>query len=148
MNFNYSKNPSKYELFYFKWNGIGYDKEKLILFIKRYKWLRFISKFLPSYKEEFKILNDILSSHDTSKLELLLTNEEKYSKIATLEKIARQASIDILLTGVYSREVFEKINNLPLKDYQLLIKRTEELINISKKMSIQSDTISKDIPGL
>ena len=65
-----------------------------------------------------------------------------------LEKLARQASIDILLTGVYSREVFEKINNLPLKDYQLITKRTEELINISKKMSVQSDTISDNIPGL
>ena len=148
MNFNYSRNPSKYELFYFKWNGIGYDKEKLILFVKRYKWVKFLSSFLYSYKEELQILNDILSSHDTSKLESLLINEEKYSKLAVLEKLARQASIDILLTGVYSREVFEKINNLPLKDYQLLIKRTEELINISKKMSVQSDTISKDIPGL
>ena len=148
MNFNFSRNPSKYELFYFKWNGIGYDKDKLILFIKRYKLVKFLSRFLFSYKEEFKILNDILSSHDTSKLELLLTNDEKYSKIAVLEKLARQASIDILLTGVYSREVFEKINNLPLKDYQLITKRTEELINISKKMSVQSDTISDNIPGL
>ena len=96
MNFNYSRNPSKYELFYFKWNGIGYDKEKLILFVKRYKWVKFLSSFLYSYKEELQILNDILSSHDTSKLESLLINEEKYSKLAVLEKLARQASIDIL----------------------------------------------------
>jgi hypothetical protein len=148
MNFNYSRNPSKYELFYLKWNGIGYDKDKLILFIKRYKWLKFISFFLPSYKEEFQILNDILSSHDSSKLELLLNNDEKYSKIATLEKLARIASIDILLTGVFSRDVFEKIHNLPLKDYQLFTKRTEELINTAKKISTQSDNISKETSGL
>ena len=37
MNITYNKTPSKYELEYVKWNGINFDREILIRFIKRLK---------------------------------------------------------------------------------------------------------------
>ena len=41
----YKKFPSLYELYYNKWNGIDFDKEKLIKLIRRIKLLKFTSIF-------------------------------------------------------------------------------------------------------
>jgi hypothetical protein len=39
------------------------------------------------------------------------------------------------------------ISNLPHQDYQLVLKRIEELVKIGQNLTHQSDNISKDIPG-
>lgn len=148
MDINYKNYPSKYELYYIKWNGIGFDKDKLISFVKRIKWLKFISIFSKSKREELKILLEIYSQYNEETLKGILNNDEKISRWAMIEKWSRIAAIDILLTNTYSRSTFTIISNLPIKDYQLVMKRIEEMVKLNREITHQSDTISNDIPGL
>ena len=138
---------SKYELFYITWNGIGFDKDKLIRFIKRLKFLRFTSIFLKSHKEELKILREIYKSYDEKILIGLLNNDEQISKNGLIEKWSRIGAIDILLNGVYSRSTFTIISNLPIEDYQMVCKRIEELVNYGRNITYQYN-ITDNTPGL
>jgi hypothetical protein len=147
MFIEYKKFSSLYELYYVKWNGIEFDKEKLILFTKRMNFLKFTSIFIKSHKEELKILKEIYNSYNQSKLLGLLNNDPQISKGALIEKWSRIGAIDILLTGVFSRSTYTVLVNLPAKDYQLAMKRVEELVKIGKEMTYQSENITDNIPG-
>lgn len=146
MNLTYKKHPSKYELQYVKWNGINFDRERLIKFIKRLKLTGLLS-FIPTYREENQILNEILNSYDQVRINGLLNNDENISRMCLIEKWARIGAVDILLTNTYSRLTYTTISNLPIKDYQLLMKRMEELINSGRNLTYQSDNSSNNIPG-
>jgi hypothetical protein len=148
MDINYKNFPSKYELYYIKWNGIGFDKDKLISFMKRIKWLKFLSFFSSSKREELRILLEIYNQYNENTLRGILNNDETISRWALIEKWARIAAIDILLTNTYSRGTFTIISNLPIKDYQLVMKRIEEMVKLHREVTHQSDIISNDIPGL
>ena len=148
MDINYKNFPSKYELYYIKWNGIGFDKEKLIQFIKRIKWLKLLSIFSSSKREELQILLEIYNQYNKDTLKGILNNDETISRWALIEKWARIGAIDILLTNTYSRGTFTIISNLPIKDYQLVMKRIEEMVKLNREVTHQSDDISNDIPGL
>jgi hypothetical protein len=77
----------------------------------------------------------------------LLNNDENILRMCFIEKWARIAAVDILLTNVYSRLTFTTISNLPIKDYQLLMKRVEEMVDIGRKTTYQSNKITDNIPG-
>jgi hypothetical protein len=146
MNLTYKKHPSKYELEYVKWNGINFDRERLIKFIKRLKLTYFLS-FLPFYRQEHILLKEILNSYDSQRINGLLNNDKDIIRICFIEKWARIASVDLLLNGVYSRNTYTTISNLPYIDYQLVMKRTEELLSIGQKITYQKDNITDNIPG-
>lgn len=148
MKLDYKPYPSKYELYYIKWNGIDFDRDKLISFIKRIKKLKYLSIFSKNKKEEMEILIEIYKSYDTIKLNNLLNNEENTSRICLIEKWARIGATDILINNVFSRQTYTTIINLPLKDYQLVMKRVEEIINTNKNITYQKDIISENMPGL
>ena len=105
MNLTYKKYPSKYELQYVKWNGINFDRERLIKFVKRLKLTYFLS-FIPHYRKEHQILKEIINTYDKVRIEGLLNNDEDIVKRCFIEKWARIASTDILLTNGYSRSTF------------------------------------------
>lgn len=148
MMLDYKSYPSKYELYYIKWNGIEFDKEKLILLVKRIKKLKLLSYFLKEKKEELIILKEIYNSYDTLKLEGLLNNDYNISRMCSIEKWARIGSTDILLNNVFARQTYTTIINLPLKDYQLVMKRIEEIILQNKNITYQKNIISENIPGI
>jgi hypothetical protein len=147
MNREYKKYPSEYILQNVVWNGIEYDKHKLISFIKRYEELKtpFASK---EEREELKILDKILSTHNVSNLEKLLNNDEEYSRWATIEKWARVASIEILLEQKYSKDTFTVISNLPIADYKLVIRRCKELVRIISDVTTEAEADTSKIPGV
>jgi hypothetical protein len=147
MNLSYKNYPTKYELQYVKWNGIQFDRERLIKFIKRLKFTYFLS-FVPSFRNEYKILKDILNSYDLEIINGLLNNDETISRMCFIEKWARIASVDILLNQVFSRTTYATISNLPYKDFQLVMKRTEELIKIGQEITYQKDNITENVPGI
>ena len=147
MDLRYKNYPSKYELQYVKWNGINFDRERLIKFVKRLKLTRFLS-FIPSFKEEHTILNEILTSYDDKIIKGLLENDENISRICFIEKWARIAAVDIILTNTYSRLTYTTISNLPIKDFQLLSKRVEEMVESGRNITFQSNNITDNIPGL
>ena len=147
MNINYWKSPSKYELQYVTWADINIDREKLIRFIKRLKFTRFFS-FIPRYKKEYEFLESILSIYDYSRINRLLNNDENTLRICFIEKWARIAATDIVLTNVYSRTTYTTIVNLPIKDYQLLMKRVEEMVTAARNLTYQTINSTDNIPGI
>ena len=147
MGLRYKNHPPKYELYYIKWNGINFDKEKLIKFINRLR-LTYLLSFIPSYRGEYKILKEILLSYDQIRINGLLQNDETISRVCLIEKWARIGAVDILTTNVFSRSTYVIISNLPTNDYQLIMKIIDEHIKKNKELTYQSDEISNDIPGL
>jgi hypothetical protein len=147
MNLTYKKHPSKYELQYVKWNGINFDRERLIEFMKRLKLTYFLS-FIPYYRKEYQILYQILNLYDQVRIKGLLKGDENIVRMSFIEKWARIAAVDILLTNTYSRLTYTTISNLPIKDFQLLSKRVEELVTAGRNLTYQSNTITDSTPGL
>ena len=146
MNLTYKKYPSKYELQYVKWNGINFDRERLIKFVKRLKLTYFLS-FIPYYRREHHMLSEILDTYDKDRIEGLLKGDQDVLKRCLIEKWARIAATDILLTNTYSRLTFTTISNLPIKDYQLLMKRVEEMVESGRNLTYQSNIITDNTPG-
>lgn len=138
MNMKYKNFPSKYELQYVKWNGIEFDKERLIKFNRRLILLGLLS-FIPRFNEEYNIMKDILNLYDKEKLRGLLNNDEHISRISFIEKWSRIAATDVLLNNVYSRTTFTTISNLPITDYKLIIKRSDEIIDSLKNLTYQKE---------
>jgi type III secretory pathway lipoprotein EscJ len=147
MNTQYKSCKSSYELTHIKWVGIEYDKEKLIEFVTLYENLKspFSSKL---EKEELKVMEDILATHNISSLEKLLNNDKDYSRWATIEKWARIASVEILLNQRYSNKTFTVISNLPILDYKLVVKRCKELVKIISDITAEAEADTSKIPGV
>lgn len=146
MNLTYKKYPSKYELQYVKWNGINFDRERLVKFMKRLRLTYFLS-FIPYYRREYKMLTEILNEYDEVRIKGLLGGDQNILRMCLIEKWARIAAVDILLTNTYSRLTYTTISNLPIKDYQLLMKRVEEMVMAGRNLTYQSDNSSSNIPG-
>ena len=146
MNLTYKKHPSKYELQYVKWNGINFDRERLIKFMNRLRLTYFMS-FIPYYRREHKMLTEILNEYDEVRIKGLLNGDQNILRMCLIEKWARIAAVDILLTNTYSRLTYTTISNLPIKDYQLLMKRVEEMVMAGRNLTYQSDNSSSNIPG-
>jgi hypothetical protein len=67
--------------------------------------------------------------------------------MSIIEKFSRIGALDIAIHGVYTRDTYRVISNLPKDDYKLVLKRVEELVKIAQNTTIQSDNISDNIPG-
>jgi protein gp37 len=93
------------------------------------------------------MLTEILDSYDKDRIEGLLNGDQDVLKRCLIEKWARIAATDILLTNTYSRLTFTTISNLPIKDYQLLMKRVEEMVTSGQKFTYQSNIITDNTPG-
>jgi hypothetical protein len=146
MNLTYKNYPSKYELQYVKWNGINFDRERLVKFIKRLR-LTYFLYFIPYYRKEHQILTEILNTYDKVRIEGMLNGDENILRMCLIEKWARIAAVDILLTNTYSRLTYTTISNLPIKDFQLISKRVEEMVTAARNITFQSDNSSNNIPG-
>jgi len=147
MNLTYKKYPLKYELQYVKWYGINFDRERLIKFTKRLKFTYFLS-FIPYYRREHQILKEILDTYDKVRIQGLLNGDENIFRMCFIEKWSRIAAVDILLTNTYSRLTYTTISNLPIKDFQLISKRVEEMVEAGRNITYQNNTITDSIPGL
>jgi len=146
MDLTYKKYPTKYELQYVKWNGINFDRERLIKFIKRLR-LTYFLYFIPYYRKEHQILTEILNTYDKVRIEGMLNGDENILRMCLIEKWARIAAVDILLTNTYSRLTYTTISNLPIKDFQLISKRVEEMVTAARNITFQSDNSSNNIHG-
>ena len=146
MGIKYKSNPSLYEAFYILWNGIEFDKEKLIKFIKRLNWLKFLS-FIPRYRKEYKTLMEVFNSYDKAVLDGLMNNDEDINRMALIEKYARIGALDIAIHQVFSRDTYRVISNLPTEDYKLILRRIDELVKIAQTTTYQEDNLTSNIPG-
>jgi hypothetical protein len=110
--------------------------------------LTYFLSFIPYYRREHQILTEILDTYDKVRIKSLLNGDENITRMCFIEKWARIASVDILLTNTYSRPVYTTISNLPLRDYQILMKRIEELVEIGRNITHQNNNITDNTPGL
>ena len=147
MKLGYKESMPEYELKNIVWNGIEYDKRKLIRFVEKHKYLKTLAE-TDEVKEEIQIMDDILKLHNTDNLQKLLQNDLEYSRWATIERLARKVSTEVLLDGKYSKHTFEIISNLPIVDYKLIIRRSKELINIINKTIAEAEMDTSKIPGV
>jgi Zn-finger domain-containing protein len=93
------------------------------------------------------MLKEILDTYDKDRIEGLLNGDQDILKRCIIEKWARIAATDILLTNTYSRLTFTTISNLPIKDYQLIMKRVEEMVTAGRNITFQSTIITDNTPG-
>ena len=147
MQLSYKESASEYELKNIVWNGIEYDKKKLIRFIQKYEYLKTLDDN-DEVKEEIQIMDEILQSHNSDNLQKLLQNDLEYSRWATIEKLARKVAIEILLDNKYHNRTFEIISNLPIVDYKLIIRRSKELIKIINETTTEAEMDTSKIPGV
>jgi hypothetical protein len=147
MQLGYKQSMSEYELKNIIWNGIEYDKKKLIRFVEKYQYLKTLDE-TDEIKEEIQIMDSILKSHNSDNLQKLLQNDLEYSRWATIEKLARKVAIEVLLDGKYHNHTFETISNLPIVDYKLIIRRSKELINIINETIAEAEMDTSKIPGV
>ena len=147
MQLGYKQSMSEYELKNIIWNGIEYDKKKLIRFVEKYQYLKTLDE-TDEVKEEIQIMDKILKSHNSDNLQKLLQNDLEYSRWATIEKLARKVAIEVLLDGKYHNYTFETISNLPIVDYKLIIRRSKELINIINETIAEAEMDTSKIPGV
>ena len=138
---------SLYELLYIKWSGIDYDREKLNSFILNLKVYRILSIFSSKFKDQYRKLKVIHGMYDMVKLEKLHNGDEETIRMSIIEKYSRIGSVELLINGVYTKETYTTITNLPIEDFQLVTKRVQELIKIAQSVTTQDDTVSESTPG-
>jgi len=146
MIFNLINKKSEYELIHITWVDIHYDRKRLKKFFFRYNILKILSIFFRTYKHEFRVFKKIIKRHGENKLLRLLKNDENTSRICHIERISRIGSSEILTNGTYTPETYRLITNLPKNDYDLVTKRTQELISIGQSMYVQNDNFTDTIP--
>jgi hypothetical protein len=142
---NLNEYPSEYEERYFRWISISYDKKKLLELLYELKFQK--EQETPDEKR-VKFLENILQESDLEHLYLLLINDEKTSRFALIEKWARVGAMEMLIEGKYSIETLNTITQFPLADYQLTVKRIQELVNIIQDITTQSTSMASGVAGV
>jgi hypothetical protein len=138
-------NPSEYEEKYIRWVSIGYDKDKLkdLLYELQYHKEQEIQD-----EKRIEILEEILGQYDVEHLSNLLKNEPNTVRLAMIEKYARIAAMEMLIEGKYTIETLNTITQFPLGDYQLIVKRIQELVALISDITAQSSTLIDGMPGV
>jgi len=139
-----NENPSEYEERYIRWVSVGHDKKKLSELLYEIKYL----KEEKAWPERIAFLESILAEHDSQQLYNLLTNDPQTARFATIEKWARQAAMEVLIFERYGIDTLNTITQFPLADYQLVVKRVQEIVNMVTDISTQSAALASGIPGL
>ena len=143
----FNNRHSEYENLYLKWEGIQYDRKKLKSFIRRYNFVYILSFIFKSYRKELEILKKVIDHYGRSRILQLTTNNEYASRLSHIERLSRIGSSEILTKGSYKPETYRVISNLPKRDYDLVTKRTQELIKIGQSVCTQDDELSKSLPS-
>jgi hypothetical protein len=137
--------PSQYEERYSKWVSIGYEKTKLLELLYE---LKFLKEQEIIDEERIQFLEQILYDNDISHLFRLLVNDEHTARFAMIEKYARIAAMEMLIRGKYTVQTLNIITQFPLADYQLTVKRVQELVNIISDITTQASSPAAGVAGV
>jgi hypothetical protein len=142
---NINEQPSQYEELYAKWVSITYEKTKLLELLYELKFLK--DQEEPNV-DRIAFLENILYANNIEHLYRLLTNEEQTARFALIEKYARVAAMEMLIRGKYTVDTLNVITQFPLADYQLTVKRVQELVNIISDITTQAASPASGIAGV
>lgn len=137
-------NPSEYEERYVRWVSIGHDKKVLCELLYELQYL----KEKGEWPERIAFLESILSQHNPQHLLNLLNNEPNTARFAMIEKWARHAAMEILIFDKYSVDTLNTVTQFPLADYQLFVKRVQEITTMIRDITNQSMTLASGVAGL
>lgn len=137
-------NPSEYEERYVRWVSIGYDKKLLSELLYELQYL----KEKGEWPERIKFLEDVLAQHNPQHLLNLLNNDPQTARFAMIEKWARQGAMEILIFDKYSIETLNTVTQFPLADYQLYVKRVQEITTMIREITTQAATLASGVAGL
>ena len=137
-------NPSEYEEKYVRWVSIGYDKKVLSELLYELQYL----KEKGEWPERIKFLESILAQHDPQHLLNLLNGETQTTRFALIEKWSRQGAMEILIFDKYSIETLNTVTQFPLADYQLFVKRVQEIVTMIREITSQAATLASGVAGL
>ena len=139
-----NETPSDYEERYVRWVSIGYDKKKLSELLYELKYLKEENK----WPERIALLEEILQDAGYDHCFKLLVNDPQTARMSIIEKYARQAAMEILIFDRYSIETLSIISQLPLADYQLVVKRVFEIVNIIRDITTSTTSLAEGVAGL
>lgn len=142
---NINEQPSPYEERYAKWVSIGYEKSKLLELLYE---LKFLKEQEQPNTDRIQFLENILYEHDIEYLYNFLTNNPNAVRMALIEKYARVAAMEMLIRGKYTIDTLNTITQFPLADYQLTIKRVQELVNIISDITTQAASPVAGVAGV
>lgn len=142
---NINEQPSLYEERYAKWVSIAYEKTKLLELLYELKFLK--EQDEPNV-ERIAFLENILHENDIEHLYRFLINEPNAARMAMIEKYSRVAAMEMLIRGKYTIETLNVITQFPLADYQLTIKRIQELVNIISDITTQAASPVSGVAGV
>lgn len=131
-------NPSEYEEKYVRWVSIGYDKKVLAELLYELQYL----KEKGEWPERIKFLESILAQHNPQHLLNLLNGETQTTRFALIEKWARKGAMEILIFDKYSIETLNTVTQFPLADYQLFVKRVQEITTMIREITSQAATLA------
>jgi hypothetical protein len=140
-----NEQPSQYEERYSKWVSIGYDKLKLLELLYE---LKFLKEQAEPNTDRIEFLENILHDHDIEHLYRLLINEPVAARMAMIEKYSRVAAMEMLIRGKYTTDTLNAITQFPLADYQLTVKRIQELVNIISDITTQAASSVEGVAGV
>lgn len=134
---------SKYNFFYIKWISIKYDRESCIKFVEEYK-----TALKSKDKKLIQLFHELIKLVGEKHIQNLCNGDFDTCRVASIEKYARECAMDILLYGQYTKDTYKIISHLPLDDYKLILKRSQELINFFKDIKIEEETKESNVPGV
>ena len=137
-------NPSEYEEKYVRWVSIGYDKKVLAELLYELQYL----KEKEEWPERIKFLEGILAQYNPQHLLNLLNGETQTTRFALIEKWARHGAMEILIFDKYSIETLNTVTQFPLADYQLFVKRVQEIVTMIREITTQAATLASGVAGL
>lgn len=140
-----NETPSEYEERYVRWVSIGYDKHTLNELLYELQYHK--NSDTPDEKR-VKFLESILADYDLDQLHKLSTNDEHTARFALIEKYARIGAMEMLIEGKYTIETLNIITQFPLADYQLTVKRIQELVNVITDITTQAASAASGVAGL
>jgi hypothetical protein len=142
---NINENSSKYEERYSRWISISYEKSKLLELLYE---LKFLKTQTPLNEERIQFLEEILYENDIEHLYRLLLNEESTAKFALIERYARIAAMEMLIRGKYTIQTLNTITQFPIADYQLTVKRIQELVSLITDITTQATSPVDGVAGV
>lgn len=128
------------------WSNISFDREELLLFLRRYNYYK-NGEGKPFARNELPVLDAVLATNNLEHLKKLADGDYEVCRAAHREKMARKAATEMCVNGKYNVKTFQKISSLPLADYKLIVKRVQELVNIANDVTNQAATYP-EIAGL
>lgn len=137
-------NPSEYEEKYVRWVSIGYDKKVLAELLYELQYL----KEKEEWPERIKFLEGILAQYNPQHLLNLLNGETQTTRFALIEKWSRQGAMEILIFDKYSIDTLNTVTQFPLADYQLFVKRVQEIVTMIREITSQAATLASGVAGL